>query len=602
MATDKLYSMLAFTGIPVGGTQTLAHGLQVGGVGPLVPDWIIPQFPDAFEVLSSDSIDITLRNTGSTSGDCNVMCHVIHPVERSFGLQPDDGNFTQGMVPRPFVLGSPNGGAGPFPVPVQEVEIFARLTGSDTTGDGTLANPYRTFFRALQDVPTENPILPGVHYTVDPTGIGVETLPRGFQFPVIQSPVLRYSYGQTVAFPYYFAVNGLTIRAAPQLFSGIPAGDAVINAGAGATLTTDPDTGLATITIAAPRASWAANGVRDRHLIRTAVGFQNSTCCIAGSDATHLFLCNTATRFNGGNGALVLAAGEVLQIVEPSVTLEAPDPPASSLGLGAITCANVSSINFQGIRFRCSDNPARTGLLITGTPNPFWELCVIERLLAVGVANQVSLHSTVLSGTVACVASVFTVFDSTIHDVATWSLDGQQEVFFDTDIRTSAPIANGVFVGLTPSPNWGLLNVHIDGSTGDGIRFQGSAQCDLANVSIENSAGHGILAQGNSTLVLATNVTGTGNTGAGIRVLDGGFVRVRDNATVITGVAGDMVVGTLPARTWADFRANVPVKNQYDLQTPFIVNVASGLATPGGDDVTGAGTGGCSGGRVFQRP
>lgn len=595
--SDRLYNILDFTGVAIGDTATLPHLLVVNG------DKVIPDRVDltpSFEFVSGDDTNITVKNVGSSDGNCSAWVFAIHPVMRSFGLQPDDGTFQQGLVPRPFSLSTGVTPQPPFPVPIVETTIYARLTGSDTTGDGTLATPYRTFQRAIRDVPSIIP--PGVHYTVDITGIGVETLPRSYQFPVIQSPALRFSYGQTVAFPYYFAVNGLTIRAAPQLFSGISAADAVIGAGDGATLTTDPDTQLATITIAAPRASWAANALRDRHIIRTAVGFQNSTCCIAGSDATHLFLCNTAARFNGGNGALVLAAGEVLQIVEPSVTLEAPDPPTSSLGLGAITCANVSSINFQGIHFRCSDNPARTGLLITGTPNPFWELCVIERLVAVGVANQVSLHSTVLSGTVACVASVFTVFDSTIHDVTTWSLDGQQEVIFDTDIRMCAPIANGAFVGIIPSPNWGLLNVHIDGSTGDGIRFQGSAQCDLANVKIENSAGHGILVQGNSTLALTTNVTGTGNTGAGIRVLDGGSVRVRDNATLITGTAGDMVVGTLPARTWADFRGNIPTKNQYDLQTPFITNVASGLDTPGGDDVTGAGTGGCSGSRVFQRP
>lgn len=112
MSTDKLYSIVDFSGIPLGGTQTLPHGLQVGGIGPLVPDLVFLQFQNSFELVSATTTDLTIRNTSNATGDCRAMCHAIHPVERSFGLPIDDGTFQEHMTPQPFVPGSPNGSAG----------------------------------------------------------------------------------------------------------------------------------------------------------------------------------------------------------------------------------------------------------------------------------------------------------------------------------------------------------------------------------------------------------------------------------------------------------------------------------------------------------
>jgi hypothetical protein len=130
----------------------------------------------------------------------------------------------------------------------------------------------------------------------------------------------------------------------------------------------------------------------------------------------------------------------------------------------------------------------------------------------------------------------------------------------------------------------------------------------VQNVRIDNGAGPGITSEGGSFTVLDT-VAGTGNAGVGVRVLDGAIVRVADDplgvGTTITGVGGDMKVGQLPVRSWLNFRdpaanppVGMPIKNEYDLKIPF--NAVSG--TPGGDEETGAGTGGHSGSRLFERP
>src|SRR5262249_5826251 len=78
-----------------------------------------------------------------------------------------------------------------FPAVVPTITtIFARQTGDDSTGDGSSLNPYRTFQRAIRDVPPL--ISPGNQFDVDVTGLGLEVFPSGYQVPQIQSSSLMY--------------------------------------------------------------------------------------------------------------------------------------------------------------------------------------------------------------------------------------------------------------------------------------------------------------------------------------------------------------------------------------------------------------------------
>jgi hypothetical protein len=61
--------------------------------------------------------------------------------------------------------------------------IFARLTGNDATGDGSLSNPYRTLQRAVLDVPLFIP--PNLQIVVDISDLGLETLPQDYALPPI---------------------------------------------------------------------------------------------------------------------------------------------------------------------------------------------------------------------------------------------------------------------------------------------------------------------------------------------------------------------------------------------------------------------------------
>lgn len=106
--SDKLYTILSFTGVAVGGTQTLSHGLVLNGDA-LKPDYVVlsPQSAGSFEVVATTTTAITVRNVSSVGGNCLAWCSFIHPVARSFGTPPGDGNISQHLTPQPFVVSLP---------------------------------------------------------------------------------------------------------------------------------------------------------------------------------------------------------------------------------------------------------------------------------------------------------------------------------------------------------------------------------------------------------------------------------------------------------------------------------------------------------------
>lgn len=101
MASDRLYNILSFTGIPIGGTATLPHLLSLNGAG-VQPDFVAPQLMGSFQVVSASTTTVTLRNVSDSVGDCQVWVNSIHPSIRLLGGPPDDGYMPQGMSPRPF--------------------------------------------------------------------------------------------------------------------------------------------------------------------------------------------------------------------------------------------------------------------------------------------------------------------------------------------------------------------------------------------------------------------------------------------------------------------------------------------------------------------
>ncbi|MGC2775549.1 MAG: hypothetical protein WA418_07905, partial [Bradyrhizobium sp.] len=105
-----LKSATSFTGVAIGDTATLPHHLVISGTK-LKPDSIRMQF-GSFEFVSADTTNITILNVSNTAGACVVLAEAWHPIERVFGMIPDDGTFGQHLTPQPFVESPDSGGSG----------------------------------------------------------------------------------------------------------------------------------------------------------------------------------------------------------------------------------------------------------------------------------------------------------------------------------------------------------------------------------------------------------------------------------------------------------------------------------------------------------
>ena len=478
--------------------------------------------------------------------------------------------------------------------------VYARTTGSDGHGDGTLYEPYRTFRRAIRDVPHVIP--QGFIYVVDITGIGVEQLPPNYQFPAIVAPQkLNFSTDGSVPFPFLFG-SSFNVRAFPQPASNIPLADTTVPA-AGYNVSDDPVTGLTIITTLTPRLSWAADSLKGKFF--TQDGNDLATCVIYGSDATHLRVCTDLDS---------VRPGADLAIVETSATLQA-DFTLAGDDLGAIQMMNCPHMALQGLTLRATGPLAADSNAFGFTigSQPVMSMCEVDGLGTQTVGANFLPFACVLSKHIGADGSSFTAISCLIQD-AFFFAAGPAGCFFLSCVldRCSAIGAVPVQTTLGNYPAAGIdirLCLFRDGVDPNGaIWALNGGVISVQNVRIDNGAGPGITSEGGSFTVLDT-VAGTGNAGVGVRVLDGAIVRVADDplgvGTTITGTDGDMKVGQLPVRSWLNFRdpaanppVGMPIMNEYDLKIPF--NAVSG--TPGGDEETGVGTGGHSGSRLFERP
>ena len=112
---DAIKKYVSFVNVPSGGTATLPHGLVLNGRA-LAPDHLGFGGDDSgnFTLISSTTTDLTVRNDGPASASMLVLAEAWHPIERSFGIAPDDGSLSIHLTPQPFVIKSSGpGGASP---------------------------------------------------------------------------------------------------------------------------------------------------------------------------------------------------------------------------------------------------------------------------------------------------------------------------------------------------------------------------------------------------------------------------------------------------------------------------------------------------------
>jgi len=129
---DAIKKYVAFVAVPAGATATLPHGLVMNGVA-RAPDHLGFAGDDSgnFALVSSDTANLSVRNDGAAPGTILVLAEVWHPIERSFGLAPDDGSLALHLTPRPFVMKS---GAANFGPPTPPIVINVKTLGAVGNG------------------------------------------------------------------------------------------------------------------------------------------------------------------------------------------------------------------------------------------------------------------------------------------------------------------------------------------------------------------------------------------------------------------------------------------------------------------------------------
>jgi len=465
-----------------------------------------------------------------------------------------------------------NGSALTPPFKKKTTTIFVRDHGSNENGDGSHSSPFRTLRFATRTVPS---ILdPGETVVFDVTGI-TETLPPDYEFPTILATTTGPSTPSPS--PFFDTGSGVVITATPRLTTLLSAADATIGAGdlGPLAVSSDPISGLVTLTLDTGRTAWGINALKGKQLVRSVKSgtSADTTCAIYGNDNQNLFLCNDAGSLNGVSGPpttpipppgpLVLAPGEVLQIVEPSATLIGSPP---TVNFPAISCWNINAISFQGIHFVAPVGGPALGVGNASTPS--LEMCVVEGFYSINTPNGFFFTGTVfsLSYDLEPVPGLPTrsLFMNFNQPQSYFYIADQLQTFNDVVFDDTCPtVTSGVFFVGVPS-NWGFGNVLFQGSIGDAIHVD-SGQWNLVNVRIDGASGNGITVDTGPAYVALTNVGSVvPNGGAGISIQDGIQVTA-DVATTttnpgagnpLTGPSGEIAIGSLGTQGWATLAAS----------------------------------------------
>jgi hypothetical protein len=450
------------------------------------------------------------------------------------------------------------------------------------TGDGSLANPYRTWQRAIRDVPNFPP--PGAYYRVNGTGVD-ETFPNDFVLPSWKSAVVTHGYD--FADPYFYALAAVRLEADPQLASALTAAQATIEIADGTWNPADLKTGFLSLTdssapgwsvpstvVAAPGSVArvgsvvtvtapntlvvgevvvlpngednfpAASFYAGRFVVTAAAagsfsyvqdgdpGASVGPLTYEGQGLKGLFLKgdggvfdsaviydNTADTIYIGQGPFPMTLPA--RIMEPSATLESNSDDPFGFGRAGIYAAHEDSLALGGLRIQPVAGSGAVSIeAVSGVL--FGELCeLIDHALLEGEYAPEYVSCNVIGGRIESPwFGIGSRFSGGVFFGNCLDGGGFGNVFDGCNpVGTSAP---GKFFG------YGGL---IQNGFGDGFAPIGVAE--LINYEIKDCGGNGIFARG-PVRVYTSGVNLDGNAGVGIKLEDGAQVLM----TTTTGFNG----------------------------------------------------------------
>jgi hypothetical protein len=514
-----LKNLIATGNLAPGVPTTIAHGLEDAEGRAILPDHLESSSGDIV-VVAADATNITVRNDGSLVAAATILVERWHSVSRAFpgGVQP------AGL---PFVGGS--GGSGGVATNVKPVSmggarltIYANQAGSDATGDGSAGNPYRTFVRAMQDVPL---VINDGSVIVDITDLGVETLPPPSVFQGKNVSILTINNSRDYDIPPVDvgqAVHyGLTIRARTTL---------VADPGA-YTQSADSVTGKRSVTFTVSP-GWGV----DEH--------KGKLLSAPGNYALYRIFSNTAdTVVVGGSSAI---SGD-LTIVEESAELVCGDG-----GGEGISFSGAGTVQFDGVRFSGSGSigyPARNSTMPAATA--YFYNCTFDGVSLEHLGTSVSYSSWMKNAGIYAGNSQFFY---TLSENMAWNSRGKGNSFLSEFYISGCTFNNCGVIGQVTGSGYETPSAIIwtDRCDFDDTQITlRTGRHHIRRTRLQNCAGDAILITTGASCRLDTVAGSVGNTGFGVRVSHGAqFNRV--GTCSLTGTSGDIQVGDNAAPTaWA---------------------------------------------------
>jgi len=447
------------------------------------------------------------------------------PKTRDAIVRPDGTVEPLDKIRQDLGLGS-GGASGPV-VQVgwtSTTNIYARSTGSDTSGSGTLASPYRTLVRCLEDVPN---ITDGSDVFIDISSIGTETVLGPLRLPPVLGSRKRavVTNGKTLRSDYRFA-RPFNIYAEPTVIQTF----------------TVSSTASATTSLRKSYTLTGAGWVPDEHKGRFVIG--------AGQFHTAIIVGNTEdTIVVSAN----LAFTGQLSIVEPSATLKCDyiSNPGGVLFAEAFTTGNVNvDLAITGVAFE--HNASGQSIRVYGGQDNFFELCSFDGVSMGGSEGIIKYNGCLFNGQVDWERSTVDFDYCFFNNAVIPEFNAGNSAYGGCTLLGIGPLGSDpVYNRDRAHPNQHVENCTIVSGTGDGIVAFNVSRSFVGDTTIDYCAGDAISADRGANLVVRT-VTGANNGGYGVLVNNAAQVEIRTGA--VTGALGDFKVGTLlNPSTWAGF-------------------------------------------------
>lgn len=404
-----------------------------------------------------------------------------------------------------------------------EETIYVRSTGSDTTGDGkTTGTAFRTVRHALTTIPF---MLFGVRYIVDCTDIGQELNADPLRFPPYFSPnPAIYDASPSVA-----GFNNrapVTIQATPTLVETITSGQ----------ISGHTQDSVAKIRTLQTTKTFTV----DEHKGRFLRDANNRVAPIASNTTSDIEYADDATL-----------TGPV-EVLEQSAEIR-----NSGTGNAVEIYGLAAPVQLNGIKLTtASTSSFRYGLFLNGGTVPLsMKACFVDGMFLLNG------HGTSFSGTVwkkRCMATGFAfnlfncfLYDATVALRNSGSGSSDAAFWFEVVFDGCSTVGGSTGIEYLNRVSMSLDKAIIRDGSGDGFFMPPGFLGRVRRTRIKDCSGNGILAQGSNRGTLL-DVTGTGNSGLGLKLSDG--AQVNEQGTVdVTGTGGDYQVGANGVGTWTGY-------------------------------------------------